>query len=114
MKEIIGELVASLINPKAFEQKKLDLKQELQSKFNKSLYLKEYLRTAAWLQFNRPIIYKSVESGVGRLLRDGLTMSETDIKALIADMRANLSQVIEMRYAIESGEEAGAKLEKFK
>jgi len=114
MKELIGELVANLINPKAAEKKKHDLKYELQTKFNKSLFLKEYLKTKAWHEFDRPRIYKSLESGIGNLIRDGLTMSETQMKAIIADMRANLNQIIEMRYAIEVGEEAGRTLDKLK
>lgn len=114
MKELIKELVQNLINPKVAEQKKLSLKQEYQEKFNRSLYLKEYLKTSAWQEFHRGIIYKSLESGIGKLLRDGLSMNETDIKATIADMRANLNQIIEMRYVIDSGEEAGQKLEKMK
>ena len=112
MKELIKELVSNLINPKAKEQKKFDLKYELQVKFDKSLYLKDYLKTKAWQEFNRPIIYNSLEAGIGKLLRDGSTMNETEIKAIIADMRANLNHIIEMRYSIESGEEAGIKLEK--
>lgn len=111
MKELIRELVENLINPKAKEKKNLDLRYELQVKFNKSLYLKDYLKSKTWLEFQRPIIYNSLESGIGRLVRDGLTMSETDIKSLIAEMRANLNTIIEMRFAVESGEEAGMKLE---
>ena len=114
MIELIKELVENLINPKAKQQKKLDLKQELQVKFEKSLYLKDYLKTKAWQEFNKPIIYNSLEVGISKLLRDGLSMNETDLKAIIADMRANLNQVIEMRYAIEAGEEAGTKLERIK
>ena len=114
MKELIGELIANLVNPKTVAQKKLDVKYDLQVKFNKSLFLKEYLKTKAWHEFDRPRIYKSLESGIGNLIRDGLTMNETQIKAVIANMRANLNQVIEMRYAIEVGEEAGMKLDKMK
>lgn len=114
MKQLIKELVENLINPKAVAEKKLSLKQEYQEKFNKSLYLKEYLKTNAWQEFHRGIIYKSLESGIGKLLRDGLSMNETDIKATIADMRANLNQIIEMRYNIDTGEEAGRKLDGMK
>jgi hypothetical protein len=114
VKEFIAELVNNLINPKISEKKKFDIKYELQVKHLRSLRLKEYLTTYAWQEFNKPIIYKSLESGIGRLLRDGLTMSETEIKAIIADMRANINHVIEMRFAIDSGEEAGMKLEKLK
>lgn len=110
----IQELVFNFINPKAKEQKKLSLKQELMNKFNKSLYLKDYLKSKAWLEFDRPIIYKSLESGIGRLLRDGLVMNELDIKSVLSDMRANLNKIAEMQYAIENGEEAGMKLEKMK
>ena len=111
---MIKELVDTLINPKAIIQKKLDLKQECQVKFDKSLYLKDYLKSRAWLEFNRPIIYRSLEIGIGSLLRDGLTMNETQLKAIIADMRANLNQLIEMRHAIEQGEQAAIKIEKIK
>jgi len=111
MKELIGELIANLINPKSRDKKKFDLNYELQVKFSKSLYLKDYLKTHAWLEFNRPMIYKSLESGVATLIRDGLTMNETQIKAIIADMRANLNHIESMRYAIEEGEKAGIKLE---
>jgi ribosomal protein S4 len=114
MTEFIKEFVENLINPKQKEVKRQLLKYELQQKFEKSLYLKEYLKTKAWQEFHRKTIYSSLESGMGRLLRDGLTMSETDIKAIISDMRANLNQVIEMRFAIEAGEDAGLKLEKMK
>jgi hypothetical protein len=112
MKELIKELVSNLINPQAKEKKKADLKYDLHVKFDKSLYLKDYLKTRAWVDFQRPIIYSSLESGLSRLLTDGLAMNETDIKSLIASMRANLNVIIEMRYAIEDGEKAGAKLEK--
>src|SRR3990167_11084753 len=112
MKELIRELVENLINPKAKEKKNLDIRHELQVKFNKSLYLKDYLKSKTWLEFHRPIIYNSIESGIGRLVRDGLTMTESDIKSVIAEMRANLSIIVEMRYAVETGEESGMKLEK--
>ena len=114
MKEMIKELVDTLLNPKAIIQKKLDLKSEYQVKFDKSLYLKDYLKSRAWLEFNRPIIYKALESGISNLLRDGLTMNEIQLKAIIADMRANLNQLIEMRFAVENGEDAGHKLEKLR
>ena len=114
MNNLIKDLISNLINPKVKEKRQFDLKQEYQLKFNKSLYLKEYLKTKAWQEFNRPIIYNSLEAGIGKLLRDGLTMNETEIKAIIADMRANLNHIIEMRYAVESGEEAGIKLEAMK
>ena len=114
MDNLIKEFVSNLINPQLKEKKKFDLHRELSEKFHKSLYLKEYLKTKAWLEFDRPIIYKSLESGIGKLLRNGLEMSETDIKATIADMRANLNKIIEMRVAIETGEEAAGKLEKVK
>ena len=114
MNQLIKQLVDNLINPKAVEKKKLDIKYELQVKFNKSLYLKEYLKTRAYQEFYRQLIYNSLESGISRLLRDGLTMNETDIKAVIADIRANLNHIIEMRYSINEGEKAGMKLEGMK
>ena len=114
MKEMIKELVDTFINPRAIIQKKIDLKQEYQVKFDKSLYLKDYLKSRTWLEFNRPLIYKSLESGLGRLIRDGLTMNETELKSIIAEARASLNQVIQMKYDIEAGEDAGRKLEKLR
>ena len=111
---MIKELIDNLLNPKNKEKIKNDIKHELKVKFDKSLYLKDYLKSRAWLEFNRPIVYKSLEVGMGKLIRDGLTMSEVEIKAIIADMRANLNQVEEMRYSITTGEDAGHKLEKLK
>jgi len=111
---MIKEFIDNLLNPKQKEKVKHDLKYELEVKFTKSLYLKDYLKSRAWLEFNRPIIYKSLEVGMGKLIRDGLTMSEIDIKATISDMRANLNQIEEMRFAITTGEDAGHKLEKIK
>lgn len=111
MTELIKQLVNKLINPVDKEKKRSDYKYDLEVKFTKSIYLKEYLKTRAWVDFQRPIIFNSIESGVGRLIRDGLELSETEIKAVIADMRANLNTIIEMRHAIETGEESGLKLE---
>lgn len=114
MDNLIKEFVENLINPQKKEQKKFSIHQELSQKFNKSLYLKEYLKSKAWQEFEKPLIYRSLEQGISLLLREGLTMNETDIKAQIASMRVSLNKIVEMRHAIESGEEAGSKLEKVK
>lgn len=114
MKELIKELVTNLINPKIKEQRKLDLKNELQVKFDKSLYLKEYLKTRAWLDFEKPKIYSSLEAGVRRLLSQGLTMSEIELKSVLSYIKATTDRLDDMRYHIEEGENAGSKLEKIK
>ena len=114
MIELIKELVSNLINPKDKSSKKTNLKYELQVKFEKSLYLKEYLRTKAWLEFDKPRIYNSLENGMLSLIRNGLEMEEKQLKMIIADMRANIYKIEDMRNAIEQGEEAGAKLERMK
>lgn len=114
MKELIKDLVTNLINPKAIEKKKTDLKYDLQVKFEKSLYLKDYLKTKAWLDYDRPKIYSELESGVRRLLTDGMTMSEVEIKAILSYMKSITDRLGQMRFDIETGEDAGSKLEKIK
>ena len=114
MKELIKNLVENLINPKLKEQRKFDLKHELQVKFEKSLYLKEYLRTKAWQDYDKPKIHDELESGIRRLLNDGMNMEEVGIKSVLSYMKAILDRLSQMRHDIESGEEAGIKLENMK
>ena len=114
MKELIKELVTNLINPKGREQRKLDLKTEYQIKFDKSLYLKEYLKTRAWQEYDKPKIYNELESGIRRLLQDGITMNEIEIKAVLSYMKAIKDRLDMMRHDIETGEDAGIKLEGMK
>ena len=114
MNEIIKDLVANLINPQAKEKRQLDLKHELQTKFNKSLHLKEYLKSWAWLEYERPKIYGELEAGVRRLLQDGMTMDEAGIKTVLSYMKALKDKIDRMRWDIEEGEKAGQKLEQLK
>lgn len=114
MKELIKDLVSNLINPKAKEQKRIDLKSELQAKFNKSLFLKDYLKSKAWLDYKKPKVYAEIEAGIRRLLQDGLTMNEVELKSVLSYIKAILDELNTMRYDIENGEDAGSKLEKLK
>lgn len=114
MNKLIKEFIDNLLNPKAVEQKKYNLKHDLEVKFDKSLHIKEYIKTWAYLEFQRPIIYNSLEQGVLKLIRNGLEMNETEIKAIIADIRANIHYVESMKDIIKIGEDAGFKLEKMK
>ena len=114
MRELIKDIVENLINPQIREKKKQDLKYELQVKFEKSLYLKEYLRTKAWQDYEKPKIHSGIESGIRRLLSEGMTMDEIQIKSILSYMKATLDRLDLMRHDIESGEEAGIKLEGMK
>ena len=114
MIEIIRECLDTIINPRANTQKKLDLKQDLQAKFDKSISLKEYLKSKAWVEINRPMLERTLEGGMRTILRDGLTMNESQLKTIISEMRANLNNMMEIKFLIEQGEQAAKKLESLK
>jgi len=113
MTEFLKRIVANILNPKGPEPKH-DLKYELQVKFNRSLYLKEYLKTKAWIEYERPKIEQELESGIRRLLVDGIPMDEAGLKAVLSYMKSITDRLNDMRNAINIGEEAGIKLEKMK
>lgn len=114
MKDFIKHIVGNLINPEVKERKQFDLKNELQKKFNRSLYLKEYFKTKAWLEYERPKIEAELESGIRRLLTDGILMNESNLKGVLSYMKSMTDRLSDIRFAIESGEEAGIKLERMK
>jgi len=111
---MLKELISRILNPQVKETPKLELKHEYMVKFNKSLYLKEYLKTKAWLEYEKPKIYDELETGMRRLIADGVSMSEVDIKAILSYMKAIKDRLDRIRYDIEIGEEAGLKLERMK
>ena len=118
MIDIIKEVVEPLINPsveakpllKKIFKDKASVSGKLREESDVGIAIQELTKTYAWREVIRPKIVKSLREGLGYLLRDGLKMSEVEIKNIISNMRANLELVSELRYLVEKGESAGIKL----
>lgn len=116
--DMVNEVLESFINPKeekpslwkTFSRRKEDAKADLLRKQERMLLLKDYTASKHWREVARPDIVDSLRANFGRLLRDGLTLSETDIKVCIAEMRQKLDIIAGMRYEIEQGEKASEEL----
>jgi hypothetical protein len=119
--DLLGEVLESFINPKeeksslwkTLTRKKEDIKAELLLKQERMILLKDYVASKHWREVARPALVDSLKTNFGRLLRDGLTLSETDTKICIAEMRQKLDIIATMRYEIEQGEKASEELARY-
>lgn len=114
----LNSLILEFINPpqepilKKVFKKRADQKQELIEKAQRAQSVKDLTKMYAWREILRPKIMNDLKSGMGKLIRDGLTMSEVDIKAEIAKMRNSISSIADLRYVVDEGNEAAKTLEK--
>ena len=86
------------------------VKNDLLEKTKKRQAIQDLTKTYGWREIIRPKIVNSLRQGFGKLLRDGLTMSEIDIKNILAEMRTSLSIIAEMRYLVNEGDISAEKL----
>jgi len=74
--------------------------------------LKDMAKTEGWAEIVVPQIEESIREGFGKLLRpEALTMSEAELKSVIATMQSKLAFIATLKYKVEKGESALKKLE---
>jgi len=88
-----------------------NLQEDLREKARKFYVIKSFLKTEAWQEILRPKIIEALQENLGRLLLKGHIMEEKELRAIIVEMRANLSYITDMKRIIAEGEEASFKLE---
>lgn len=114
----LDDLLLELINPpgkeglRKFLKSKEDKKAELRRKADKGILVKDFIKTTMWQMIQRPKVVSSLKEGFGKILRDGLTMNEIELKNTISAMRANIENLGEMKYLVEEGERASIELSK--
>lgn len=120
MIDIEKDVLDSFINPKEEKasvwrrlSKPQEHKLDLMKRRDNYVVITDYLKSKHWHEVQRPRIIEALRSGLGKLLRDGLTMSDTDTKVIIQEMRSNLEIIADMRYAVESGLKAMEELRKY-
>jgi len=113
------DLLTEFLNPPVKESmfKKLikskeSVERDLRERISKGEMIQNFVKSQMWRDFERPEIVEGLKNGFGKLIRDGLTMSEVEIKAVIADMRSKMSRIANMRYAVDDSEESKLKLAK--
>ena len=112
----LNEIFESFIStkqPNVIERltKKNEIKKELEERARIALSLKDIQRMPAWNMFFIPKLTQNLKSDMAKLMRqEALTMSESELKAIISSMRQTLSFIAEIKYAIEEGERAQKKI----
>ena len=91
---------------------KLEKEHRLKESFNNGVKAKDLLKTTGWNDIVAPKIKDTLKKGIGTLIRNGLSMNESELKTVIAEMRTSLRMVADIRYMIENGHSAGKRLEK--
>jgi len=95
--------------------RKEEIRQDLLERAEKSRAIKDLLKIAGWQKVLRPKITATLREGFGKLLREeALHMTEAQLKTIIAEMRANISIIADMKYLIESGDDAARRIDKIK
>ena len=115
----LNGLIEEFINPPVKEKLLSRLKKsreerekELQTKFLRGQAVKDFIKTYAWREVVRPKYMDSLKRGFGNLMRDGLRMSEVELKTTISEMRESLGMIADLRNIIDLGNDAGERLNK--
>jgi len=116
----INNLLADFINPpqKGLLQKVRnkfknidERKAELRRRADKSIYIKDALKTNFWQEVLRPMFVDEIYNGIGKLLRpSALELSEREIKVILASVQANYSKILQMRYLVDNGDDSAREL----
>ena len=115
----IEQIFEEFVNPppkenivKKFLKSKESVKQGLFESIGKAEAVSVFVKTSMWRDIERPEIVSGIKEGFGKLVRNGLEMSETEIKVVISNLRSKMSRIADMRYLVEEGERAKIKLAK--
>ena len=72
--------------------------------------VKDMIGTKGWQDIVKTEVEASSEQGILTLIRDGLTLTEGQIKAIICDFRSPLSLIGKLEYIMDDGDKASAQL----
>ena len=68
--------------------------------------VKDMIGTKGWQDIVKTEVEASLEQGILTLIRDGLTLTEGQIKAIICDIRSPLSLIGKLEYIMDDGDKA--------
>lgn len=112
----IKAIIEEFLNPASRDTKrasKNDRVHDLREKARKGQIIKDALKSAFWQDIERDRIVNTLQEGIGTLLRpSALSMSEVEIKVILAKVQANLSAVADMRWMVDEGDKAAIELER--
>ena len=92
---------------------KNEIRQELEKRRDIMIATKDLLSSSMWELVVAPKLEKALKSGFGEILRaTPQNTPENVLWAIIAQMKAHLGIVADLKYNIESGTEAAKRLEK--
>lgn len=95
--------------------RKQEFRHELEKRRAVGQATKDLMESPAWQDAMLPKLQNSLKSGFGEILRaTPQTHKETELWAIIGQMKANLSIVADLKWNIEAGDAASKKLESLK
>ncbi len=89
-------------------------KQELQKKMDRRQAVIDFSKSYVWREILRDRTVGSLRKGMGNLIRNGLKMSEVELKSEIATIREAISGIADLQYEVDMGEQAAKELERMK